>query len=44
MVFGRVVAGEEVVAAVEELPVDNKHRPLSCVTIARCGQLLAKRE
>lgn len=42
VVFGRVVSGEEVVVALEELAVDNRHRPLNTVTIQRCGQLLAK--
>ncbi|KAF2361382.1 Cyclophilin-type peptidyl-prolyl cis-trans isomerase domain, partial [Trinorchestia longiramus] len=42
VVFGRVVGGEEVVVAVEELPVDNRHRPLNSVAIQRCGQLLAR--
>ena len=42
VVFGRVVSGEEVVVEMEELPVDNRHRPLSTVSIMRCGQLVAK--
>ncbi|KAA0203629.1 hypothetical protein HAZT_HAZT004797 [Hyalella azteca] len=42
VVFGRVVSGEEVVVAMEELPVDNRHRPLNSVTIKRCGELLSR--
>jgi len=42
VVFGRVVSGEEIVVEVEELPVDNRHRPLSTVTIEKCGQLVAR--
>ena len=44
MVFGRVVKGEEVVVAMEEQPVDNKHRPLHSITITRSGELLAKKK
>ena len=42
VVFGRVVSGEEVIVELEELPVDNKHRPLHTVVIERCGQLVAR--
>ena len=42
VVFGRVISGEEIVVEIEELPVDNKKRPLSTVRIEKCGQLVAR--
>lgn len=41
--FGRVVSGYEVVVAVENLPVDNRSRPLQPAVIANCGELVLQR-
>ncbi|XP_042230150.1 peptidyl-prolyl cis-trans isomerase G-like isoform X1 [Homarus americanus] len=43
VVFGRVVSGQEVVVAVENLPVDNRSRPLQPSVIANCGELVLQR-
>ncbi|XP_071526893.1 uncharacterized protein Moca-cyp isoform X1 [Panulirus ornatus] len=43
VVFGRVVSGYEVVVAVENLPVDNRSRPLQPAVIANCGELVLQR-
>lgn len=43
VVFGRVVSGEEVVTAIENLPVDNRSRPLQPAVIANCGELILQR-
>ncbi len=38
-VFGRVVAGMELITKIGRLPTDEKDRPLQRVTIAQCGEL-----
>jgi len=38
-VFGRVVGGFEHIQTIGRLPVGEKHRPLSTVMIAHCGEL-----
>ncbi|XP_064107047.1 peptidyl-prolyl cis-trans isomerase G-like isoform X2 [Macrobrachium nipponense] len=43
VVFGRVVNGKEVVAAIEDLPVDNRSRPLQPAVISNCGELILQR-
>ncbi|XP_045602406.1 peptidyl-prolyl cis-trans isomerase G [Procambarus clarkii] len=43
VVFGRVVSGQEVVVAIENLPVDNRSRPLQPAVIANCGELVLQR-
>ncbi|XP_076066247.1 nuclear cyclophilin protein Moca-cyp isoform X2 [Oratosquilla oratoria] len=40
VVFGRVVSGQELVLAIEDLPVDNKSRPLQPAVISNCGELI----
>ncbi|KAG9087720.1 cytochrome P450 monooxygenase 11, partial [Ceratobasidium sp. UAMH 11750] len=39
VVFGRVVAGLDIVKQISKLPVDEKSRPLKPVVIASCGEL-----
>ena len=43
MVFGRVVSGQEVVVSIENLPVDNRSRPLQPAVISDCGELVLQR-
>lgn len=40
VVFGRVLSGQEVVVSIENLPVDNRSRPLQQAVIANCGELI----
>lgn len=39
MVFGKVITGQEVVTAIEEVAVDKKARPLEPIVIADCGTI-----
>lgn len=43
MVFGRVVRGQDVVQSIENLPVDNRSRPLQPAVISNCGELILQR-
>ena len=43
VVFGRVVSGQDVVMALEALPVDNNYRPLQQAVISNCGELVLHR-
>ncbi|XP_050697742.1 peptidyl-prolyl cis-trans isomerase 8-like [Eriocheir sinensis] len=43
VVFGRVVSGQEVVVAIENLPVDNRSHPLQPIVISNCGELVLQR-
>lgn len=40
VVFGQVLSGQDVVRAIETLPVDSKSRPTSDVKISNCGELV----
>ncbi|KAL7644898.1 UNVERIFIED_CONTAM: hypothetical protein RMT77_004715 [Armadillidium vulgare] len=40
VVFGRVLSGQEVVVSIENLPVDNRSRPLQQAIISNCGELI----
>jgi cyclophilin family peptidyl-prolyl cis-trans isomerase len=40
VVFGHVVAGQSVVDAIENLPIDSNSRPLKDAVISHCGQLV----
>ena len=40
VVFGRLVAGQELVREIEELPTDENDKPLSTVRIVNCGELV----
>lgn len=42
VVFGRVVAGYEVVETVENQVVDDRDRPLNNVMISNCGELVLR--
>jgi len=44
VVFGRVVRGYDIVQRIAELPVDEKDRPKTPVTIANCGELVLRRQ
>ncbi|KAJ6549193.1 cyclophilin-like domain-containing protein [Mycena sp. CBHHK59/15] len=39
VVFGKVIRGDEVLAKLAEVPVDEKSRPLFTVLISNCGEL-----
>lgn len=39
VVFGKVTSGHDVIAAIEEAPVDKKARPLEEILISDCGVL-----
>ncbi|GAA5997577.1 uncharacterized protein JCM10292_000944 [Rhodotorula paludigena] len=41
-VFGRVVKGFEIIQAISKMPVDDKDRPVSLITISHCGELQRK--
>ena len=43
MVFGRLVAGKEVVKEIEDLETDKKDRPLQEIRIMNCGELVLKK-
>lgn len=43
VVFGRVVSGKEIVSGIEDLPVDNRSRPLQPAVISNCGELILQR-
>jgi peptidyl-prolyl isomerase G (cyclophilin G) len=43
VVFGKVVKGYEIAKQIAEIPVDEKHRPLSPVVISNCGELELRR-
>ncbi|CAF1238469.1 unnamed protein product [Rotaria sordida] len=40
VVFGRVISGQSVVDAIQNIPVDSNSRPLQVAVIAHCGQLI----
>lgn len=40
--FGHVIQGFEIVRLIENLPTDDKHRPLTKVLISHCGELILK--
>lgn len=42
VVFGKVVKGFETIVAISKMPVDDKDRPLSLITISHCGELERK--
>jgi len=42
VVFGHVIQGFEVVKLIENLPTDDKNRPLKHVNLAHCGELIMK--
>lgn len=42
VVFGKVVKGFETIVAISKMPVDDKDRPLSLITIQHCGELERK--
>ncbi|BGP52081.1 hypothetical protein JCM10450v2_008052 [Rhodotorula kratochvilovae] len=42
VVFGKVVKGYEIIVAISKLPVDEKDRPISLVTVSHCGELERK--
>ena len=39
VVFGKVILGQELIAAIEDTPVDKKARPLDEILISDCGEL-----
>lgn len=43
VVFGRVLFGMDVIRQLQELPVDEKHRPKASVCIADCGRAAVSR-
>lgn len=40
MVFGQVVAGQDVVTRIENAPADDKSRPLTDIVIGDCGEIV----
>lgn len=40
--FGHVIQGVQIVRLIEDLTTDDKHRPLTKVTISHCGELILK--
>ncbi|KPV73088.1 uncharacterized protein RHOBADRAFT_17434 [Rhodotorula graminis WP1] len=42
VVFGKVVKGYETIVAISKMPVDDKDRPVSLITISHCGELERK--
>lgn len=38
--FGQVLAGQDLIRQVEQLPVDRNSRPLQDVVISNCGELV----
>lgn len=40
--FGEVVQGFEIVRLIENLPTDEKSRPLTKVLVSHCGELVLK--
>ena len=42
VLFGHVIQGAPIVRLIEELPTDDKHRPLTKVTVSHCGELILK--
>jgi peptidyl-prolyl isomerase G (cyclophilin G) len=40
VVFGHVVSGQDVVRQIEDLPVDNKSRPMEEAAVKACGELV----
>ena len=43
-IFGRLVAGEDVLTKIAQVAVDDDDRPLAPVLVARCGELERKRK